>query len=356
VQSSPQNIYGLDSICQGLSTVFTDSTSGGIWSTTSLATAAIVDTTGALTAISAGVVNISYTLTTGCFAVKQFIVETPIAASVNITANPGDSVCTGTPITFNAGPVNGGIPTFNWRIFYLGTRTDSVGNTFTYTPIHGDVIVCEMVTHGICSVSDTVVDTFAVNVYPNVSPSVSIRMNDTTNIAHYYGEIFTFFTMVTYGGPSPTFQWYRNRQAVPGATNRSFASPVYQNDTFYCRVIGKAPCNVVTDTAYSNAIVILVDHLDANSLVANNHNFALYPNPNNGSFIISSNIEGIGNNDVIFDITNILGQVVYTGKGTTYNGQLNEQIMLSEGLANGTYILHIYTGSTNESIHFDINK
>lgn len=356
VQSSPKNIIGLDSICQGSTTVFTDSTSGGIWTTTSLATAAIVDTNGVLTAISAGVVNISYTLTTGCFAVKQFKVETPIPASVNITANPGDSVCAGTPITFSASPVNGGIPTFNWRIFYLGTRTDSFGTTFTYTPIHGDVIVCEMVTHGICSVSDTVVDTFAVNVYPNVSPRVTIRMNDTTNIAHYYGEIFTFFTMVTYGGPSPTFQWYKNRQPVLGATNRSFATPVYQNDTFYCRVIGKAPCNIITDTAYSNGIAILVDHLDANSLVANNHKFTLYPNPNNGSFIISGNTIGQDNDDIAFEITNILGQVVYSGKGKTHNGLFNEQIMLSESLANDTYILHLYTGSTNESIHFDINK
>ena len=356
VQSSPKNIVGLDSICEGSRTVFTDSTTGGIWTTTNLATAAIVDSTGVLSAIRAGVVNISYTLTSGCFSVKQFIVETPIPASVNITANPGDSVCAGTPITFNASPVNGGIPTYNWRIFYLGTRTDSIGTTFTYTPIHGDVIVCEMVTHGICSVADTVVDTYAVNVYPNVSPGVTIRMNDTTNIAGYYGQIFTFFTMVTYGGPSPTYQWYRNRQAISGATNRSFASAVYQNDTFRCRVVGKAPCNVNTDTAYSDSIIILVDHLDANNLMANNHKFVLYPNPNNGSFIITGNIKSLGNDEVAFQITNILGQVVYAGKGAIRNDQINEQVMLSEGLANGTYILHINAGVANEAIHFDINR
>jgi hypothetical protein len=356
VHTAPTSIYGYDSVCKGASTTLYDTTIGGVWSSTSLAAAPVVDSSGVVTGLIPGWVTISYTLPSGCYSAYPFYVKPLIPASVNITATPGDSVCAGTPIVFTATPVNGGTPTFDWKVFLLGTPTDSIGTTFTYTPIHGDVIVCEMVTHGICSVSDTVVDTYAVNVYPTVTPSINIVTNATSTIAGYYGQMFTFFSNVSYGGASPTFQWYKNGVAISGATGRSCSVPVYENDTFTCMVTGIPPCDNSTITAISNSVVILATYLNVPVVAATVNDLKLFPNPNNGGFTISGDIDASINSEIQLEITDMLGQVVFTGKTMPQNGRISEQILLGNGIAEGSYLLHLSSGSLNQVIHFAINK
>lgn len=356
VQSSATAMFGPDSICTGASTVLYDTTLGGIWSSTNLAIASIIDTSGVVTGHTTGLVNISYTLPNGCFSVKPFFIKPLIPASVNITATPGDSVCAGTPVTFNATSLNGGIPTFNWKLFYLGTYLGDTTTTLVYTPVHGDVILCEMVTHGICSVSDTVYDTFAVNVLPNVKPRISIRITDTSNVAPYYGKIFIFYTDVTYGGTAPTFQWYIDGTAVSGATGRTFSTPVYKDEYIYCIVRGIPPCNTITDTGWSNRIYVYANYLGVNNVGGTSNDFSLYPNPNNGSFTLTGSLDAMSNNEISIEVSNVLGQVVYMGNATLNNGKVNEQVLLGNSLPEGSYILRVNSGTKNEVIHFDISK
>jgi len=357
VQTAPKSIYGIDSICKGASTTLFDSTTGGIWSSTSLAGAAVIDTSGIVTGVSPGLYFISYTLASGCYAAFPFYVKPLIPGSVSITASPGDSICAGVPDTFVAHPVNGGVPSFYWSTFFLGTYTHTSSDTFYAFPIHGDVIICKMITSGICSVSDIVYDSLGINVLPHVSPSVSI-INGSAPVdsAISYGQIFTFFSSVIYGGTNISYQWYANGILIPGATNSSYAATVYQDSTFSCRVIGNPPCDNTTDTAYSNGIKIYATYLGVNPLNKNLNHFSLFPNPNNGSFTLNGQINSFVGNEINIEITDILGREVYTGKLAVQNGMVNEQVILDNQISPGTYLLRINSGTENEVIHFDINK
>ena len=72
--------------------------------------------------------------------VQSLYQETGLPVSVTITgsANP---VCSGTPVTFTATPVNGGTaPQYQWKVNASNAGTNNV--VFTYAPANNDVVSC----------------------------------------------------------------------------------------------------------------------------------------------------------------------------------------------------------------------
>lgn len=94
VNALPVGVVGASSICSGSTTVLTDPTAGGSWTsgTTSVATVGL--STGVVTGVSAGSTIITYTLSTGCDTTFTMTVN-PIP--VAISGPP--SVCQGLQIT-----------------------------------------------------------------------------------------------------------------------------------------------------------------------------------------------------------------------------------------------------------------
>lgn len=88
--------------------------------------------------------NIS--VTSGCSSLI------PVSATIVASANP---VNEGDPVTFTAVAVNGGTtPVFQWQV--NGANTGSNSNTFTYVPVHGDVVRCVLTSNVFCPVSNPV--------------------------------------------------------------------------------------------------------------------------------------------------------------------------------------------------------
>jgi hypothetical protein len=313
----------------------------------------VEDTSGEALGVMAGAVTISYTLSTGCYQSMALIVKPPVPAILNVTATPGDSVCAGTPIMFNATHSNAGIPTFDWKLFFPGTSL-RVGPAFDTVAIHGDVIICMMVAHGVCALHDTVYDTIRMNVYPNVRPNVAIRHAQADNSVDYLGQVFTFFSDVTYGGTTTTYQWYVNDVAVPGATGLTFAPAIYQNSKVYCVITGNPPCTTLPARDTSNKITILADFLGVKPM-ATTAAIRLFPNPNNGSFTLSGKIAGGADALVSYEVTNMVGQIVQRGNAPVRNGELHADIAM-DNMANGTYLLHATSDAINEVFHFVISK
>src|SRR5205814_2234616 len=92
-----------------------------------------------------------------------------VAPSVSIAAAPGNTICTGTNVTFTATPTNGGTPSYQWKVNGVNAGTNS--NTFqSSTLVNGDVVTVVITSSLACANPITATSnsiTMAVN--PNVS-------------------------------------------------------------------------------------------------------------------------------------------------------------------------------------------
>lgn len=364
VDTLPAPIVGPNHVCQFSNTFLTDPSSGGIWSSSNGTIASIVATTGEVTGVAAGAVNMTYTKISGCYVTKAFTVDNPLPASVNVVYSPNlDTLCAGTAVTFTITPTNGGTtPTYQWQLFGVNIAPTTNATVFTYTPVHGDVLTLLMTREaGFCSAPIPAHTEVPINVYPNIEPIIRITSSLATNVGShaqdsafvtFIGQSVTFFTDVTNAGENATFQWYVDNAAVPGATSSSFARLVYDNDTVFCVINGNPKCPTGTNVVPSNKIILYADYLGTSSLSLSKASFSIFPNPNTGTFTLTGTVEGNVNNVVDVDVTNVLGQVIYTGTAKVINGKINKEIQLGTELPAGSYMLRVNSGTQTEVFHF----
>ena len=92
VLPTPAAITGAMSVCAGETTNLTSATTGGSWSSGSFVTATVGITSGVVTAGTAGVAPITYTLPGGCFTTANVIVnQTPAPISGTLSVCEGSS-------------------------------------------------------------------------------------------------------------------------------------------------------------------------------------------------------------------------------------------------------------------------
>src|SRR5688572_24688210 len=67
-------------------------------------------------------------------------VTAAVAPSVSIAANPGNTICTGSNVTFTATPTNGGAtPVYQWKL--NGNNVGTNSNTYSNNAlVNGDVV------------------------------------------------------------------------------------------------------------------------------------------------------------------------------------------------------------------------
>jgi hypothetical protein len=74
---------------------------------------------------------------------------TSVPVSIIITASD-NPVCEVTNVTFTATPANGDAsPSYQWK--KDGTNTGSNANTYSYTPVNGDIIMCLLTSDAACA-------------------------------------------------------------------------------------------------------------------------------------------------------------------------------------------------------------
>ncbi len=275
-------------------------------------------------------------------------VSIPQAPSVHIAATPGNAVCVGTSVTYTGTPMYGGShPEYTW--VKNGTYVVGSGPTYSYIPSDGDIMVVLMGSSFPCRLLDSVFsNTITMEVDPSVIPTVAISAFPGTQVAPGQGITLTAFA--TGAGSLATYQWLRNGMAIPGATNASYSGIFSNNDSISCEV--KGGC----DLKGFNSVVISVGTDGVQQLSgAGVEDIKLVPNPNKGVFTIKGML-GTGNEDVTIEVVDMLGQVIYTANATTRNGSINEQIQLSNTLANGMYLLHLRSGLHDGVLHFAVEQ
>ena len=170
ITPAPAAITGTTNICIGTNTTLTDASGAGTWSSSNIAVGSIDPSSGAVSGISAGIYNITFTLNlTGCFTANiDTVTAIPTVGSIS-----GTSVaCVGSAVSLTDGSTGGVWTSGNTSIASVGSLTGSVTGvtsgtvniTYTITPLPG----CSAAT----SVSETI----------NPSPVVGLISSATSSL------------------------------------------------------------------------------------------------------------------------------------------------------------------------------
>ena len=190
-------------------------------------------------------------------------VTTAVAPSVSISANPGNTICAGTNVTFTATPTNGGTPSYQWKLNNNNVGTNS--NTYSNTGLaNGDQVSCVMTSSLACANQPTAIsNTIAMNVTSSVVPSVSISANPGNTICA--GTNVTFTATPTNGG-SPSYQWKLNGNNV-GTNSNTYSNNVLVNgDQVSCVMTSSLDCGGSLSVT-SNSIIISISSGNINASI-----------------------------------------------------------------------------------------
>lgn len=239
-------------------------------------------------------------------------VTAAVTPSVNITANPGDTLCAGIPVTFTANASGGGnAPTFQWTkngaIVAGETNAIYVNNNAN----NNDAIACVITSSATCASPDTAnSDTLVLTVNPIIIPTVSIAANPGDTLCAGTSVVFTAIT--TGGGIMPTYEWTINGDSASNGTTYTTDS-LNNSDAVVCTLVSTATC-AEPDTVSSNILAMTVDPV-------------IIPAVNISATSTNINAGQV----VVFTATTTFG-----GTNTTYQWQANEVNIA--GATNSTYV------------------
>ncbi|MES2702416.1 MAG: Ig-like domain-containing protein [Bacteroidota bacterium] len=151
VSLPPSAISGPATVCAGASATFTNTASGGTWTSSNLATAAIVAGTGVLTGLSAGTTIVTYVTGPSCSATKSVTVNGTASAITGTAA-----ICAGATTTLTNSAGGGVWSSSNAAIATIGTAGNVTGiaagtTTISYVPGSGCPSIMTMTVNAVPS-------------------------------------------------------------------------------------------------------------------------------------------------------------------------------------------------------------
>jgi hypothetical protein len=179
----------------------------------------------------------------------------PVSVSIMATST---TVCAGTPVTFNATPVNGGtLPAYQWKV--NGTNITGATNTaYTYVPVNGDAVTCLLTSNENCTTGNPAIsNAITMIINPLLPVSVSITATATTVCA---GTSVTFNATPVNGGTAPAYQWKVNGTNAPGATNAAYTFVPANGNAITCVLTSSETCTT-GNPATSNTVTMTVNPL-----------------------------------------------------------------------------------------------
>jgi hypothetical protein len=351
-----------DSVCAGRLVTFVATTAnGGLapmyeWTINGIALSTTADNYTYLP-VNGDVVQVKLTSNANCaspavvYNTMMMTVSTPEMPSVLVASDRGNEVCQGQSVTYSAAATYGGSsPGYTWK---KNGATVGSSATYSYIPANGDDVYCIVHSNYHCRLRDSAISNLMnMRVAVPVVPTVTISANPGLSIAPGVTEVLT--ATVTNSITAPTYQWLVNGTAIPGAIGQSYSNNTYANlDQVTCKVRSGGVCAGTEGTA---SVTITIWAASVNGVGSAFTEIRLVPNPNKGTFMVKGTLGSPDAKEVSVEITNMLGQVVYSGNIQSRNGEVNEQTQLSSALANGMYMLNLRSGAESKVFHMVVEQ
>ncbi|HKR06101.1 MAG TPA: T9SS type A sorting domain-containing protein [Bacteroidia bacterium] len=274
---------------------------------------------------STGTYKVEVTNSNGCSKLST----TGVTATVNalptatITPTGPTTFCSGTnPLTLTANSGTG--LTYQWK---KGTTVLSGATNISYVPTSTSTSYKVVVTNANgCSKTSA---NFSVTVNP--LPTATVTPQGPTTFC--VGESVV---LQANSGAGLTYQWKKGANNISGATLQNYTATTAGS---YKVVVTNA--NSCSKT--SGTITVVVNCRTENlSSAEEGHQLLLYPNPAVGAFTLKISDSSIEDGVARLEITNAVGQNVFTGKAEFSGGTLTHEITPGSDWAKGIYFVKVY--------------
>ncbi len=239
-------ISGTMSVCAGKTTSLSDITPAGFWSSGNTAMAT-VNSSGLVTALVAGTVPISYSVTNAFGCVSSAIATVTVNAlpAAVITPLGSTTLCAGGgTVVLNA--TTGSGLSYQWK---LGGADLTGATTSSYTASLAGNYTVVITNSNNCTATSAPVTIVVSGLI--VVPSVSISASPGTVVC-VAGATVTYNATAVNGGSSPVYDWYVNGISKTSGTPYSYV-PV-NGDVVKCRLTSSDLC-ATPDTAISSVVM-----------------------------------------------------------------------------------------------------
>jgi uncharacterized protein (TIGR02145 family) len=181
-----------------------------------------------------------------------------LPVSITIIADPPGAVCSGTPVTFTAFPVNGGtLPAYQWKVNSVNAGSNDP--VFTYVPADNDKVACILTSNDLCTTGNPATSNMIeMGVYP--PETVSVSVSSVPSGAVCSGTTVTFTAVPVNGGSSPFYQWNVNSMNQ-GINNPVFSYIPVDGDSVQCILTSSDTICVSNNPAVSDPVLMIVNSL-----------------------------------------------------------------------------------------------
>jgi uncharacterized protein (TIGR02145 family) len=175
---------------------------------------------------------------TGATVDYQATVNPGNPVSVSISA-PLTSVCAGTLVTFTAIPTYPGAnPIYQWQV--NGTNQGLNSTTFTWTPLNGDVVTCQLTSSLSVCISNNPATSNAITMVVNTGSAAGVSITTSPNPFCPGSTVICSATPIN-GGGNPLYQWIVN--GINAGINSNTYSFIPNNgDSIRCVMTSNLTC------------------------------------------------------------------------------------------------------------------
>ncbi|WP_276135000.1 T9SS type A sorting domain-containing protein [Polluticoccus soli] len=301
-----------------------------------------------------GIYSVYATLNSCQYATVTTNITVNNVSSLGVYPSPNDTLCINNAnANFVAVPFNAGTaPQYQW---YKNNTLIGGATTISYPATgiaDGDSFYCRMTVTGLCA--DPLVlysNKVGMTVLPlTVGPTVTITADPGTLLSPW--QLVKFTAVATNAGTLPKYQWKRNGQDVIGATSNVWSANNLSNgDTISCVVTSGVWCASPASNTSNRMVVNIktgISDIDAD------RKLDLYPNPNNGSFVVYIPLALSRGGHVSADVVDALGRTVYSDRSQPVENRL--EIALPASVANGVYMLKLQADGVVYHARFTVSR